>query len=133
MKRRNQLTLTLLLPVLISCAAPADQDEQSSGAEDLAELQYMEAVGIVLDQCDEGNVEATTASFIKVDSNWHFRPCEECDTRSIELTWGGNTAQHEPLAQELDDISVDLGDQEVSLLSLTTLGSGTPGTSICGP
>ena len=103
--------------LLGSCAGPAEEVDKvgknvdNPGGDALD--QYMNEVNIVIDNpCVEGE----HAFFTKVEDDWHFTPCEGCDSRDVELSWGGNTGQHLEMEQTLDAMLADAQGQTISYL-----------------
>ena len=77
-----------------------------------------------LDACAEGDFPSITATFVRVNGLRHFKPCENCGSQDLELYWGGNTGQHEPLVADLNQISEAYeGAAEISLLAFEQLST----------
>ena len=86
--------------LLSSCDEPAEQVDVLDRAMEVLE-----------NECDE----SANAFYLKVDGDWRFRPCDGCETVSIALLWGGNTGGELEVVKVLEELSVDLPNQEVSM------------------
>ncbi len=86
--------------LLSSCAEPAEQVDI-----------YDRALDVLENECDE----SANAFYLKVDGDWRFRPCDGCETVSIVPIWGGNTGGELEVVKVLEELSVDLPNQEVSM------------------
>ena len=86
----------------------------SSCAESTKQVEPAEQVDpyeVLKNECDE----SANAFYLKVDGDWHFRPCDGCETVPIQPIWGGNTGGELEVVKVLEELSMDLPNQEVSM------------------
>ncbi len=95
--------------LLGACNGPVESVDGGGGWDDAFNSNLNEAL-------DNPCVEDSKAFYVKVDGSWRFRPCDGCDSISIEALWGGNTGQHLEIEQTLDAMSAELRSQEISML-----------------
>ena len=70
--------------------------------------------------------EGAGAFYGKMDGGWQFQPCEGCESKPIELLWGGNTGQHVELGKSLDSMSTELSSEKISLCQYETHTGKSP-------
>lgn len=101
--RWNALSLVACLIAAVSCAPAPDAPMSDS------EMYWDQVDELLDDPCGA----ADDAVYHKVEDSWNLRPCGDCPTRDIELTFGGNTGQHLDMEAELDEIAEELSLDEV--------------------
>ena len=102
------LTVFLAGTVLLlsSCAESTKQVEPAEQVD-----PYERVFEVLENECDE----SANAFYLKVDGDWRFRPCDGCETVPIQLIWGGNTGGELEVVKVLEELSMDLPNQEVSM------------------
>ena len=104
-------------PVEQGDAEPVEQGDAEPVEQGDAELVEQGEDAFNFEALDDPCVgDGANAVYLKVDGGWRLRPCDECESISVEAYWGGNTGGHLEIVKVLEEMSVDLPNQEISLL-----------------